>query len=196
MLEITHQCEPEARAPDSPATNQSDRLAPRAIVRAHMHIAPPRITRHQRQRFALWLLTMLVWLAAVLDGAVDGRRARRRQTPLDDLARWVKQLILLRAMERVRVRPARAQSGRGGALPAHARRRAFGSRLRRALRRRDRRARIAALIHALRTIDAYASRLAKRLARGLTRLRPRIWRCVDEMRAYAIACAPLVADSS
>jgi len=162
-----------------------------------MHIAKPRITSHQRQRLVLWLLAMLAWLASVLDGALpDERRARQRQTPLDGLARLVKQLVLLRAMERSRLPRTRKAKPRAGDLPTHLRRRAFGSRLRRILRSPDRRTRVAALMHALRSLDALAARLAKRLACGLTRLWPRRWRAIDVRLACALPVAVIAADSS
>jgi hypothetical protein len=46
----------------------------------------------------------------------------------------------------------------------------LGSRVHRMLRQRAVGARIAALIHALQHIDAYAALVAKRLKRGLTRI--------------------------
>lgn len=118
---------------------------------------------------------------------------------LDRLALMVKQLIFLRAAElarqRRRTRFTYFRYGRDLRRP-HLMRAAYGSRLRRALKRRGVVQRIAALMHALRNIDAYATPLAKRLKRRLTRLHAHRFAPVRESCVLLAAPAPFATDSS
>lgn len=141
-----------------------------------MHIDKRPISKHQRARLLAWTLAMLMWLQAVLCGvaAFSDRHERQRgeRMSLAWLTRRVKMLILSRANDFARKRQrrqVRAFRGRrivarGGALRA-----LLGARLHRALNRKSLAERLAALIHALQHIDAYAAHVAKRLKRGLTR---------------------------
>jgi hypothetical protein len=125
-------------------------------------------TSHQRRRLALWALTMLRWIAAVLFAAkpVTARqlRARHGRVSLERLTRLAVQLLIIRASELKPHRRARLRFFRQG---RDLRRRHFirsflGARLRRALKPKHLAARIDALIRVLRHLDRYARQLAKR----------------------------------
>jgi hypothetical protein len=117
---------------------------------------------------------MLTWVASVFSGRALTRRHlhQRGDLSVPGLAVLVKQLILIRACELVRLnraRPAFFQRGRD-LRPRHIMRSIIGSKLRRALDHRDPLKRIAILIGALTHLDAWSARFAKRLYRGLRRL--------------------------
>jgi len=121
---------------------------------------------------------MLAWIASLLAGVMPLRRhwrQRCRRISLHRIARTVKQLILLRAAEMNGVRPRRRiiyfRHGRD-LRRRHFIRSLYGSRLRRALRRRDPLAWIAVLTDALRHLDDWARRFAKGLRCGFMRLWP------------------------
>jgi hypothetical protein len=168
-----------------------------------MHIHKPLLTSHRRQRLVLWALAMLTWLAAVLfagrEITVRQLHQRHRRMSLDGLTRMTIELMICRAAELARLRRRKRNFWRYGRdlTPRHLFRSLVGSRLRRVLKPRHARERIAALIHALRNLDAFARRLAKRMRRGLTRLWPIIPAptapaCVVTLAAHA----PAFADSS
>jgi hypothetical protein len=170
---------------------------------AHETTRTPQLTQHRRQRLVLWALAMLTWIASVLTGrALSARhvRQRHRKASLDGLTLMVKQLILLRAGEiagPVRRRRLRFFKHGRDLRRRHYMRSVFGSKLRRALNRRDPIARIAILIHALTHLDTWAARFAKRLRCGFMRL----WSIAPApMPAIAFlgapAPTPVVADSS
>jgi len=150
--------------------------------------APKRhLTQHRRRRLVLWALAMLTWLASVLFAGQDVTARqfaqRHRKMSLAGLKHMVMKLLLTRAVELARLRrPKRYRLFlHGRALKRrHIIRSVIGSRFRRLLTRKALHERIAVLIDALRRFDHYASLLAKRLKRRLTRL-------------FAIAPAPLPA---
>jgi hypothetical protein len=133
-------------------------------------------TPHQRQRLALWALSLLQWIAAVLFGgkSVNLRQLRQRyeRVSLDRLTRLAIDLLLVRAGELAGRRPRKRRYWRHGRdlRARHLIRSLLGSNLRRALKPKDVSARIAALVGVLRDIDRYARRLARRMRRGLARL--------------------------
>jgi hypothetical protein len=143
-------------------------------------------TPHQRQRLALWALTLLQWIAAVLFGgkSVSVRQLRQRceRASLESLTRLAIDLLIVRAGELAGCRPGKRRYWRHGRdlRPRHLIRSLLGSNLRRALKPKHVSARIAAVIGALRDLDRYARRLAHRMRRGLARL-------------WAIAPAPMPA---
>jgi hypothetical protein len=167
-----------------------------------MQTAKRHLTRHRRQRIVLWTLAMLTWIAAVLlgDRNVAARHWRQRgDISFDALKRMVIDLMIIRAGELARTRRRTLRFHKRGRdlRLAHLYRRVLGSKLRRALKRKDIAARVALLISVLRNLDAYARPLAARLKRGLTRL----WAITAmPMSAEAVfrASAPLpaLADSS
>lgn len=127
---------------------------------------------------------MLLWIGALLFGD-QPRRAHRRHirqrygyAGLDWLARFVAHLIFLRAFNGLNVRARRPGRVRNHAPAGFIRRTAprnlprsvRGSALRRALRHRDPRQRLAILLDALTRIDAFAAKLAPRLKRRFSRL--------------------------
>lgn len=156
-----------------------------------MHIQKPPLTRHRRQRLILWALAMLTWIAAVLFAAkettVRQLRQRHRRMSLDGLTRMTIELMICRAAELARLRRRKRNCWRYGRdlTPRHLFRSLAGSRLRRVLKPRSVHERIAALVNALRNLDAFARQLAARMRRGLTRLWPII--------AAPVASAPVVA---
>ena len=161
-------------------------------------------TQHQRQRLVLWALAMLAWLASLLfAGQAPSHRhlrQRGRAMSLHGLTVLVKQLILLRAQDLAKLRRSKRRvffkHGRD-LKRRHLMRSILGSRLRRAFAHRDPAKRIFALIDALRHLDAWAARFAKRLKCGFMRL----WSIAPApMPAVAIlgapAPSPACADSS
>jgi hypothetical protein len=135
-------------------------------------------TPHQRQRLALWTLTALQWVAAVLFGgrevAVRHLHQRCPLISLERLTRLATCLLIVRAREQARCRAGTLRFWRHGRdlRPRHLIRSLLGSKLRRAFKPKGVAARIAALIGLLRNLDACARRLARRMRRGLTRLWP------------------------
>ena len=144
-----------------------------------MHLAERHLPKHARARLFAWALAMSMWLFAAITGAIamKARHARQR-ADLDALARLdylVRGLIITRASELARQRaPKRfgtAYRGRSIATPGLVRA-LIGSRLRRALTRKDIFEQLRALIDALHMLETHAAHLAKRLRRRLTRLAP------------------------
>jgi hypothetical protein len=143
---------------------------------AHMHRPRPS-SHHRLARFIAWALMLLHWIATGLDHGTpaDRRRLKQRDWFLDtgNLFRLVRDLILWRAGVIAKL-PAPPRIPHRGVISAQIRRRAFGSRLRRALHHRDLRQMLARLTRALAHIDHYARPLAKRFKRRLTRLSPHL----------------------
>ena len=143
-----------------------------------------RTSDRQLARLIAWAQLMLAWIGAMLFAANPPRPSRRHIRrryhlfDLEALARMVSRLILIRACALAHRRPAPNRSVRNYARPGFFRRTrprnllraAVGARLRRRLRHRDLRARLAALTRALADIDAAARDLVPRLERRLTRL--------------------------
>lgn len=144
-----------------------------------MHIAKRHLPKHARARLIAWALAMLMWLGAALYGAITVKARHQRQRvdllALTHLTILIKSLIISRTADFARLRsPKRIPSAsRGRAITMRGLIRALvGSRLRRALKRKDTFKQICALIAALRQIDAHAAHLARRMRRRLTRLTP------------------------
>jgi hypothetical protein len=151
-------------------------------------------------RLHRWAMLWLRWLRALIDGIeavmpLSAQALSFAHKRLDRIERVVVSLALLRATPRVR----RSAGQRGFHAPrrdAGFMRALLGVRVRRALRSKDLRTRIAALAQGA---GALAARLLKRLPCGLTRLRPIMPRV--ETRAQALPrdpeCVPaLRADTS
>jgi hypothetical protein len=139
-----------------------------------MHSHRPFLPQHRLQRYVLWLVALLSWMAAVAfaDAPVSARQCRQRRIPLWRLSRWVANLIAARALTLAGRLPRRTHEWRRTrfARPSHFRRSMLGAKLRRALTHRDRATHIAQLIAILRNLDAYAAQLAQNMRRGLRRL--------------------------
>ncbi|WP_395646502.1 hypothetical protein [Terricaulis sp.] len=163
-----------------------------------------RLSPHRRARLIAWALAMLAWVHAAFfqDRIMTRRHLRKRGgfLSLDQVARVVTQLIILRAAERARLhRRGKISFHKHGVdlRPRHLRRSAIGARIRRALKHRDAGQRIARLAAALRALDVWAALFARRLARRLTRL----WAIAAqpsaaEPLAASVARTPCVADTS
>lgn len=154
-------------------------LPPRAILPAHMHLAKRPLPKHARARLIAWALAMSIWLIAAITGAVALRPRHARQradiSAITRLLRLVKRLIISRAADFAHVRRRRRYCAvyRGRpVVPSGLVRALIGSRLRHALKRKDVIEQLRALIGALKNLDEYAVRLAKRMRRRLTRLAP------------------------
>jgi hypothetical protein len=138
----------------------------------------PILNQHSLRRLALWTLAVLSWIAAMLfhNRAVTLRHIQQRfdLISLPWLTSLVGKLIILRAGELARLRRSKHNYWRCGRdiRPPHIFRSVIGARLRRALTHKDAHVWIANLIAVLRSLDAHAALLAKRLRRGLTRLWP------------------------
>jgi hypothetical protein len=168
-----------------------------------MQFHRPFLPQHRFQRLVLWALALLSWIAAILSGdrIVTKRHERQRfDTSLPWLTSLVGKLLLARAGQLARRRRRKRiifwRRGRDLHRP-HILRSALGSRLRRRLRHKDTRTWIANLIAVLRSLDAHAAPLARRLRRGLTRL----WRtwapiALATLLLGAPAPSPALADSS
>jgi hypothetical protein len=174
---------------------------------APMNFTPRPLSKHHRARLIAWTLAMLVWMTQVLFAAAPFTSRQQRQRgplmSLDRLTRMVKLLIISRAIDFTRRRyraPPRKPSFRGLAVAPRAVVRALiGARVQKLLKRKDVGDRIAVLLHAIRHIDVYAARVARRMKRGLTRR----WRALLDWKAARDAlvltlASPLVcfADSS
>ena len=133
-------------------------------------------TPRQRQRLALWTLTVLQWIAAVLFGGrrASCRHARQRCNliSLERLTRLAIGLLIVRAGEHAGRRAGKRRFWRRGRdlRTRHLTRSLLGSKLRRAVKPKGVAARIAALIVLLRDLDTFARRLARRMRGRLTRL--------------------------
>ena len=167
-----------------------------------MQIAKRHLTRHRRQRIILWTLAMLTWIASALfgDRKVVARHWRQRgDISFDALKRMVIDLMIIRAGELARMRRRTLRFHKRGRdlRLGHLYRRVLGSKLRRALKRKDIAARVLTLIDVLRNLDRYAGLLAVRLRRRLTRLWPIV---AIQQPAIALHGAPArlppLADSS
>jgi hypothetical protein len=137
----------------------------------------PILTQHRLQRLALWLLTLLHWIAAILSANLPAHARHRRQRGDISLAwvsRWVGALVTVRALNMLRPRPRRMRflywRPTFNARPSHFQRSLFGAKLRRALQHKDPATHIAQLIAVLRNLDTYAAELALRIRCRLRRL--------------------------
>jgi hypothetical protein len=132
-----------------------------------MHSAPTIISPHRAARFSGWLMLWLVWFAGVcarwLGGAADAR-------DLDRPARAVSLVVFLHVCARMRAPAATGRHRHGRALSTSLRR-LIGARLRRAVGGRDIARRFLAILAVMRDLEAHVAALARRLRRGLTRLR-------------------------
>jgi hypothetical protein len=150
-------------------------------------------TQHRLQRAILWTLAVLAWMQTAVfgDRDISWRHARQRRDViwLPGLTRFVRKLLMARAIQLARLRPRRQilywRYGRDQRR-AHFHRSVIGSMLRKATRRGPERAWIARLMHVLRNIDTYAAVLARRLRRGHARL----WRSWGPIAAEDAICAP------
>jgi len=158
-----------------------------------MQLPKRHLTKHRRARLIAWTLAMLAWFAWVFSAGGAPKRRHMRQRygfiSLDGLARNVALLIIVRAAElggvrRYRSNPFFSRLRGRHRWPRHITRSIIGARLRRALKHRDFTTRVAILARALRRLDAWAERHARRRRRGMTRLWP--------MRAAPTSAAPLV----
>ncbi|MGE0185938.1 MAG: hypothetical protein AB7Q23_09105, partial [Hyphomonadaceae bacterium] len=117
---------------------------------------PPRpISSHRLKRIALWAMAMLLWIAALCGGAAPKARhvQQRGDTRLDELARMVRNLVIVRAV--AMVTPPRRPARHGPRRSArHYQRSCAGAEQRRLLRARDPLARVKRLIAALRDLAA------------------------------------------
>lgn len=160
-----------------------------------MHVkSRPRLSRHRQTRIIAWALAMLLWLHSVLRSAhVRPRHIRQRGAwlSLDDVARLVTDLIGVRAAALAGNGAPRKRLFRDRGVdlrPHHYRRSVVGSRLRRALKHRDFDTRVKRLIDALRDLEVFATRLAQRMRRRVTKL----W----AIPACSGACQPLAAGAA
>jgi hypothetical protein len=169
-----------------------------------MQLYRPVLTQHRLQRFVLWTLVMLSWLAAILFGhrKLDARRAHQRgDVSLHSLTRLVTALLLVRALHIVGRAPNRRcvpywLRGRDK-IPTHFRRSFLGAKLRRRLTHPDPATHIAQLIALLRNLDKHAAHLAH----CMLHRRRRLWRRVPAIASAALilgvpAPTPAFADSS
>jgi hypothetical protein len=158
-------------------------------------------TARQRQRLALWALTMLSWIAAVLFAGRDVTRRQLRQRyrrlSLQRLTRMALHLIVIRAGElgRWRTRRRLCFCSRGRDLRVrHLMRSLVGSNLRRALKRKQLRERIEALRYVLSHLDMFACALARRRLTRLRAIKPALTPAAP--LATLVTSLPALADSS
>ncbi len=130
----------------------------------------PPISAHRVARFEAWARLWLIWFVGVcVAWWSSGERADARV--LDRVARGIGALVLNHAALRVRPHTLPRTRNRHGRLNRVRLRALIGSRLRRALKGRHGPQRLAAILAVMRDLERHVSRLARRLCRGLTRLR-------------------------
>ncbi len=131
----------------------------------------PPLSSHRLARLNTWArlwLAWFVWVFLAHFGPDPSQRQARRQ--LDHAASVVGQMIFLLAAARVRLPP--RQNHRHGRLKQSGLMRALiGASLRRALKGKDAHSRLAAILVIMRDAGQHSAKLARRLARGLSRLR-------------------------
>ena len=169
-----------------------------------MQLFRPILTQHRLQRLALWLLTLLHWIAAIICANRPAHARHRRQRGDISLAwvsHWVGALITVRALNTLRPRPRRMRflywRPAFNTRPSHFQRSLYGAKLRRALKHKDPATHIAQLIAVLRNLDAHAAALALRIRSRLRRLL-RAWLAIAPATRLlgAPALPPPLADSS
>jgi hypothetical protein len=149
-----------------------------------MHVYRPILTQRRLQRYILWAIALLSWIAAVISGArrPNSRQLRDRgDIAFTDLTRLVRTLLLARALNILRYRqrtPTRNWRHGRDLRRRHFMRSLFGSKLRRLLRHKHPATHIAQLIAVLRNLGAYAAQLAR-----CFRKRRRLWRSVPPIAA-------------
>jgi len=136
-------------------------------------VAEP-FTQHRLQRFHRWAMLWLAWFAAFLDSASAFAPVTKQVETighrwLDRIERIVMAIVMLRAVRHVRGMQAREGVAEHRRKERALARAVVGSALRRAIRSKDLRERIARLQQ---DIDALVARLLRRLPRGLTRRGP------------------------
>ena len=142
-----------------------------------MNPAPRLLPQHRLARLQVWILTALIWLGGVLFAGKQptSRHTRKREYLLEFCAHLVGNLIVIRGAELSgQMRRSAPPTARFGVdLSRSGRRRAaIGSRLRRALYHPHIARRLANLATAVRDLDLWSARFARRLRAGLTRRRP------------------------
>ena len=143
-------------------------------------------TKHRVDRLNAWARLWLVWFVGFC--ASFWRDDRTQARDVARAARTVASLVILNAVERMPT-PPRANNRHGRLNPARMRG-VVGSNLRRALQGRDWRARLMAILSVMRDLDTHADALARRLYRGMTRLR-----VIDPKPEAAPAPAHLIAQT-
>ncbi|MBX3430672.1 MAG: hypothetical protein KF779_13905 [Hyphomonadaceae bacterium] len=124
-------------------------------------------THHRVNRLNAWARLWLVWFVGFCSSFWRDDRAQAGDVAR--VARGIASLAVVNAMARMPA-PRRTNNRHGRLNPAR-QRTVAGSRLRRALQGRDWRTRLMAILSVMRDLDTHATRLARRLHRGLTRLR-------------------------
>ncbi|MBX3430054.1 MAG: hypothetical protein KF779_10795 [Hyphomonadaceae bacterium] len=161
------------------------------VQSALMRLNVPPISELRLQRYHRWILLWLAWFAAFLTqaGAVaplSRQAAKIAHQWLDGIERNLIELILIRAARQVRTIPTLKHTAHRR-RETHLARAIVGAAMRRALRPRDLRRRIAALSQ---PIAPLAARILRRIPRGLTRRRP-IGARPEPRTAFAASSADL-----
>jgi len=130
----------------------------------------PPISNHRLARFEAWARLWLIWIVGVCAAwSANGGCVHRRD--LDRVARGLGGIVVAHTALRVRVQTFPSTRNRHGRLNPARLRALIGARLRRALQGRDWPQRLAAIVSVMRDLERHVSHLARRLRRGLTRLR-------------------------
>ena len=165
-------------------------------------VAPPFVSNHRLARLTTWARLWLARAAGVLAHfacALPEEFERNLRAHLDQCAYLLARVIFLRAFARL---DRRLLAGIKQKAPAATRRSAcmravLGSKLRSALRGKDARTKLAALANAVHDAETHIAKLARRLARGLTRRRVFAFAPAFVPSALAASCAALLgADTS
>ncbi len=139
-----------------------------------------------------WARLWLVWFVGFCASFWRDDRAQARDVAR--IAHGVASIVILNAVQRLPTPP--RVKHRHGRLNAGRLRAFAGSRLRRALQGRDWRARLMAILSVMRDLDMHADTLARRLRRGMTRLRVIDPKCEAEPALAHFAAQAASADSS
>lgn len=152
----------------------------------------PPISNHRLARLSAWARLWLVWVVGVCAAwSANGGCVHRRD--LYRVARGLGGIVVAHTARRVRVQTFLSTRNRHGRLNPARLRTVIGARLRRALQGRDWPQRLAAIVSVMRDLERHVSGLARRLRRGLTRLRiidprPEAAPRIAQMCAPAICC--------
>lgn len=155
----------------------------------------PPISDHRLARLEAWARLWLIWFVGVCAAWwASGGGAHRRD--LNRVARGVGGLVLNHAALRVRAHMLPYTRNRHGRLNPARFRTMIGARLRRALQGRDWPQRLIAIVAVMRDLERHICRLARRLRRGLTRLRIIDPRPGAAPRAFATFALAICCDDS
>lgn len=172
-----------------------------------MNFSASPFNAHFVSRLTAWTRHVLMWVWMAFEGARTSPRHRRQRghLSLDHLAFYIARAVVFRAIQNLglahrpcpRLRLFAIPGFKQRTEPRDLKRAAIGAWLRRQLRHRDPRVRLALMARVLTHMDDYVARTMHRLRGRLTRLLPRIVRAPHADALVTLAMPMLeAADSS